>query len=92
MQEQNAGSLDFGGRGEELMVYPNPNNGTFIIHASKPCDLRLLNSLGQLVENVQLNSFNNYSFEVCGLSTGFYFLQGSSVGSYVNQKIVVTNR
>jgi len=92
MQEQSSGALAIEQRGNDVSIYPNPNNGSFVIHAVKAIDLRLLNSLGQLVEVVQLNSYNNFSFEISGLSIGFYFLQGTSDDAYINQKIVVTNR
>jgi hypothetical protein len=48
--------------------------------------------MGQLIEVIRLNASNNFSFEVNGLSTGFYFLQGSTTEGYVNQKVIVTNR
>jgi hypothetical protein len=92
MQEEPSSELAIEQRGHGVSIYPNPNNGSFVIHAAKASDLRLLNSLGQLIEVVQLNGSNNFSFEISGLSTGLYFLQGASDDGYINQKIVVTNR
>ena len=76
----------------EINVYPNPNQGAFTINATKAGYYRLMNSTGQLIHEIQLNDLNNYTFEVSGLSTGFYFVQGVSGSEYVQQKVVVTNR
>jgi hypothetical protein len=79
-------------RTSELNVYPNPNDGSFTVRSAQAGVYRLLSSTGQTVYEIQLNESNNYSFEVSGLSTGFYFLQGISGTEYVQQKVVVTNR
>jgi hypothetical protein len=79
-------------RTSELNVYPNPNDGSFTVRSAQAGSYRLLTSTGQLVFEIQLNETNNYSFEIAGLSTGFYFLQGISGSNYVQQKVVVTNR
>jgi hypothetical protein len=79
-------------RMSELNVYPNPNDGSFTVRSAQAGSYRLLSSTGQLVFEIQLNETNNYSFEIAGLSTGFYFLQGISGSNYVQQKVVVTNR
>jgi hypothetical protein len=76
----------------DINIYPNPNQGSFTIHSTKTGYYRLMNSTGQLIYEVQLNDLNNFTFEVRGLSTGFYFLQGVSGSDYVQQKVVVTNQ
>jgi hypothetical protein len=82
----------FEARMAEINVYPNPNQGAFTISVTKAGYYRLMNSTGQLIREIQLNDLNNYTFEVSGLSTGFYFVQGVSGSEYVQQKVVVTNR
>jgi hypothetical protein len=79
-------------RTSELNVYPNPNDGSFTVQSAQAGVYRLLSSTGQTVYEIQLNETNKYSFEVSGLSTGFYFLQGITGSEYVQQKVVVTNR
>jgi hypothetical protein len=79
-------------RMEALQIYPNPNDGAFTVKSAKSGVYRLLSSTGQIVYEIQLNESNNFSFEVSGLSTGFYFIQGISVSDYVQQKVIVTNR
>jgi hypothetical protein len=79
-------------RMSELNVYPNPNDGSFIVRSAQVGTYRLLTSTGQVIYEIQLNESNNFSFEVFGLSTGFYFIQGISGSEYIQQKVVVTNR
>jgi hypothetical protein len=90
MEEE--GGIPLEQRMSELNVYPNPNDGSFTVRSAQAGKYRLLSSTGQMIYEIQLNETNNFSFEVNGLSTGFYFLQGISGSSYVQQKVVVTNR
>ena len=92
IEEQEEGAIDNEVRANAIAIYPNPNDGTFFIRSSEASELYLLNGMGQLIEVIRLNSSNNFSFEVNGLSTGFYFLQGTTTEGYVNQKVIVTNR
>jgi hypothetical protein len=75
-----------------LEVYPNPNLGTFTVRAPQSGIYKLLSSTGQLVYEIQLNESNNFSFEVEGLSSGLYFLQGLVGSSITQQKVIVSNR
>jgi hypothetical protein len=90
MEEEGGAPVE--ARTSDLNVYPNPNDGSFTIRSGRSGSYRLLSSTGQLIYEVQLNDSNNFTFEVSGLSTGFYFLQGVSGSDYVQQKVVVTNR
>jgi hypothetical protein len=92
IEEQEEGAVDNEVRANAIAIYPNPNDGTFFIRSSEASELYLLNGMGQLIEVIRLNASNNFSFEVNGLSTGFYFLQGTTTEGYVNQKVIVTNR
>ena len=90
MEEEGGAPVE--ARTSDLNVYPNPNDGSFTVRSAQAGLYRLLSSTGQLIYEIQLNETNNFSFEVSGLSTGFYFLQGNTGSSYVQQKVVVTNR
>jgi hypothetical protein len=92
IEEQEEGAIDNEVRANAIAIYPNPNDGTFFIRSTASSELYLLNGMGQLIEVIRLNVSNNFSFEVNGLSTGFYFLQGTTTEGYVNQKVIVTNR
>ena len=41
-----------------VMVYPNPNNGEFVITSVSGANLKLINELGQLIEVIELNAIN----------------------------------
>ncbi len=77
-------SLTSGGAG--IVVYPNPNNGDFMIKGSKQMTITIANELGQVVEVVELNLQNNFSYNVSKLAQGMYFLSGNAV----REKVVVT--
>jgi hypothetical protein len=68
-------------------VYPNPNNGSFVIKASTELQLLLLNELGQSVQSILLNSLNNYEALVELLAPGIYFI--SAQNQAMKQKIIV---
>nr|MBA3683567.1 T9SS type A sorting domain-containing protein [Bacteroidota bacterium] len=70
----------------EMLIYPNPNNGRFYISEFENNigkDVEIFNCLGQLVKRVQIEStvqqinFNNYP-------AGFYFVQISDGGIILN--------
>jgi hypothetical protein len=58
------------------MLVPNPNNGNFSI-VGMPEDSRntiqLINSLGQIIEQIELTD-TNYSFSELNLTAGVYFV------------------
>ena len=73
-----------------MKIVPNPNNGTFVIESSFKGDYSIVNSLGQTVLVMSLNSENNYSANIDKLSNGIYFIIGYNANQFVKQKIVVT--
>jgi hypothetical protein len=72
-----------------LMVYPNPNNGSFNINYSKNLTLSIFNQLGQLILMEELDESNNYTIQVNGLKQGIYFVSGIDVNNRLIKKIVV---
>ena len=74
--------------GKSVLIYPNPNNGEFVIEADRVMTLTITNELGQLIKIVNLNE-TTFKATVSNLPSGVYFVKGES-GSYkVNQKIIV---
>ncbi|MDX2190190.1 MAG: T9SS type A sorting domain-containing protein [Bacteroidota bacterium] len=55
----------------ELMIYPNPNTGSFVIQSGKPCSIRLVGLLG----NEIINDKSNGIFHVNNLMSGLYFAE-----------------
>lgn len=73
-----------------VLVYPNPNNGNFIIETTSAITLNLISSLGQLVKIITLTENNNYKQSLVNLAEGVYFISGESESVLVNQKIIVS--
>ncbi len=73
-----------------VSVYPNPNNGTFVVQTKSGIQLTLLNELGQEIRQLNFTEENQFQETVEGLSTGIYFIRGMHDGMPVQNKLVVT--
>jgi hypothetical protein len=72
-----------------LSIYPNPSSGTFEIRSNQPKTLLLINAIGQIVLELQLNEENQFSKTVSSLSKGLYFIQVKEMSGNEGLKIVV---
>jgi PKD repeat protein len=77
-------------RGAVIDVYPNPSTGQFTVRSEDAGEYFLVNSVGQIIEVIKLNASNSFRYDVIGLSTGVYFLTGTSGKTVTSEKIVVT--
>ncbi|WP_317896538.1 T9SS type A sorting domain-containing protein [Aurantibacillus circumpalustris] len=77
-------SLDL--NGNHLKIYPNPSKGDFIIESENDIQFNIINELGQVIKQIQLNNENDFKYSVSGISDGIYFI----VGNNVTMKIVVS--
>ena len=73
-----------------LSVYPNPNNGNFIIQSEVAVELQLRNQLGQVIEMYKLDDNTNYQAHVNNLADGVYFVTGIHQGQKFTQKILIS--
>jgi hypothetical protein len=73
-----------------ISVYPNPNTGDFVVTTSSDITLTIVNSIGQQVRILNLNSGNARMAQVSDLSGGVYFITGESAEGRVSQKIIIT--
>src|SRR5690606_9731494 len=87
--ERCLGVAEFAG-GNRITVYPNPNSGQFTAVAEKAGNYRLVNQLGQLVQQVTFSDKNGNKAEIQGLSPCVYFLEGNATKGGRGLKIVVT--
>ncbi len=69
-----------------VLVFPNPNNGDFTIQSQIGGVVNISNELGQVIETIELNQQNNFSYKVNHLQSGVYFL----VGKTFKQKVIVS--
>jgi hypothetical protein len=74
----------------QIGVYPNPNNGAFVIESNVEGTYNIVNNLGQSVQTVELNAAGNYSVEIKDLDNGVYYMVGVKDNRMTRQKIVVT--
>jgi GH25 family lysozyme M1 (1,4-beta-N-acetylmuramidase) len=72
-----------------LVVYPNPNDGSFKVISKLEGTYLLSNELGETVSEVKLNTENNFSSTINDLSNGVYFLTGFERNNVVRKKVVV---
>jgi hypothetical protein len=72
-----------------ISVYPNPNNGEFVIHAKGAISLKLVNELCQVIRELNLTESNNYTESIGSVASGIYFIIGTADGAQLNQKVIV---
>lgn len=70
-----------------ILFYPNPNNGEFTISGEENEVLTVSNELGQAIMQIALTPENNYTGQISGLKTGIYFLSTKTGCA----KVAVTN-
>jgi hypothetical protein len=77
----------------KVVVYPNPNNGTFIVQTKHASSLpaRLLNAQGTVVATSVATSQNSEATKVAttGLPAGIYFLHTTVAGKARITKIII---
>jgi len=73
MEEQEGGAVTL--EADRLSVYPNPNQGEFVIESQWPGEFELLNAVGQVVNRFTLGEELGFSYEVRDLSAGVYFVR-----------------
>ena len=73
----------------KLSIYPNPNNGSFIIKSDIEMDLKITNELGQLIKSISLNENNKYQISVNDLANGIYFISDNNGKVSVKEKVIV---
>lgn len=76
---------------ENLLVFPNPNQGNFEIRSTEKRQLTLFNELGQIITEIELDETNAYSVQLQGLEKGIYFLKNRDQLTQYYLKILVTN-
>jgi hypothetical protein len=82
--------LDEQGKAESaIQVYPNPNNGNFIISSDVSMTVNVVNALGQVVHTITLNEDNKNKVNISSLPNGIYFITGEAKGVKLNKKVVV---
>lgn len=73
----------------KIIIYPNPNSGSFTLQTKEDVVLEIVNELGQIVKTIKLDSSNNHQITISGLADGVYCLKDKLSGAVIKNKIVV---
>lgn len=73
-----------------LNIYPNPSPGSFYVEGIQDIKLRMMNSVGQLVKNIELTGNDKQLILADELPAGIYFISGEIRGQIIHQKIIIT--
>ena len=74
----------------QLVIFPNPSNGAFTIESTSEGNYSIINELGETMQELKLNSTNQYTMNIENLNAGIYFIVGGNNKETTHQKIVVT--
>ncbi len=77
-------------KGNSLSIYPNPNNGEFMIISGADINLIVVNSLGETVNKINLTAASEQKINLTNLSAGIYFIVGKNDLGLVRQKILIS--
>lgn len=72
---------------DNLLVFPNPNNGEFNLMSTSPMEIRLVSELGQVVRTISLSIRNGNTDKITQLDEGVYFIVDSSLRN--RQKVII---
>lgn len=72
-----------------LLVYPNPNNGSFIVDAGnfKITSIKISDAAGKLIKTMVINDFK-HTIDINTLSNGVYFIKTETEIGIKNIKII----
>ena len=76
----------------EISVFPNPTTGVFNIDYSNTNNIKVFNTLGEIVfnENVTENSSGNKSINLANFANGIYMIKLSNAISIKNYKVILS--
>ncbi len=72
-------------------IYPNPNNGQFVISNEGEGTLKIIDQLGQTVKTISLNAKNDHYVSVPDLPKGIYFVQIKTKQGIGSKKIIINH-
>lgn len=73
-----------------FQIFPNPNNGKFTVVSDQDIKLSIVNELGQLIRNINLDENNQHQIVMDEVANGVYFIFGTNNNTVVKQKIIVS--
>jgi hypothetical protein len=91
----NIGIAEISTKNISLIVYPNPNNGKFMLDLSSKnyvdAELQILNNVGQLImaKSIEFSSSYNESFDMKKLSKGVYYIRLLTDNEILTGKFII---
>lgn len=73
----------------EAKVYPNPTCGTITIEADNIEQVRVVDMLGQVVEDRRCNRSNNVTLDMGSLPSSIYLLEVKTLNGFIKQRVVL---
>ena len=73
---------------DEIVVYPNPNNGQFFIEVNIVSQLEIIDVTGRIVNSTRLEKGKN-KIQMNGESNGLYLLKIKKNGQTITQRITI---
>lgn len=61
-----------------FLAFPNPNSGDFTIQSEEEEHIVILNPIGQVIQELNLNAENDYKNQINDLNPGIYFVKGKN--------------
>jgi len=74
-----------------LNVFPNPNNGNYVIQSDKALNLSIIDQLGREMRTLSLDASNRFTADISGMASGIYYLVNREGQQTTPLKIVVAN-
>lgn len=79
--------------GDQVSVYPNPNNGTFTLEytgAQELSEIQIVDTMGKIVQNIVVDDFTTpQEIQTYSLVSGIYFLKISTQNRSVAKKLII---
>ena len=72
-----------------LLIYPNPNKGSFTLSSTLSTRVILLNELGEELQMFDLSEANRFNAQVKQLPAGLYFIHSNNANGNYSQKMIV---
>lgn len=73
----------------DVVIYPNPNNGSFVLESKQNGSYLLVNELGQTITKLEFNASNKNKIQINNLSRGVYLIVGAVENRTRSRKIIV---
>jgi hypothetical protein len=83
------GINDVSGTASGISIYPNPNNGSFIIRSTTSGEFVLINELGQKIKTINLVANTPCQFADQSIAEGVYYMVATDQRYSVRNKIVI---